>query len=550
LGALGEDQRKALQRGSVFGRRFWNGGLEYLGLSTEDTLLEGLQQRGYIEALPTSTFEGQPEWRFHHNLMRDVAYESILKRERIGLHKRAGGWIQIQARGVDRLDEFAGVVGYQSERAHEPDQAADWFVRAGDRAWTQSAIVEARQFFDRALELISSEDKERRWKALLGRDQVLSLQADTEQREADTATLLELATEFDDPNRLAEAYYRRGGYFESLGDNPSAVEAFSNSIEAAQLAGDQNLLALAMGMSISCNTRLGNFPEAASLTEGALTFLGTIGNESTRARILANAAIYYAGTGDLSKAATLYENQVEITRQIGNKAGEAIGLMSLGFLYMQMGMFEKACDELEKSLLLNEAIRARRQRAFTMLNLALAHWRRENYPRCQTLLQEVEMEFEAWGDVFGKGARLSYSGLCMESMGNISGAIGAYSKAREIFKDSGLLSFAQDALAGLARCYLAQGNEQEAFKASDELWDYLQKGGGKGLEFPINAYLTCATTFKELCEAEKSLAAVEAGYRELIDQATMISDEDWCTSYMDQVPEHRAIQELWARRIG
>jgi class 3 adenylate cyclase/tetratricopeptide (TPR) repeat protein len=548
LSSLQDVQRKALQTGSVFGRIFWTGGLEDLGICPEEEVLEGLQQRGFLELQPVSSFEGQQEWRFHHNLMRDVAYESILKRERPDLHKAAGRWLEKEARGADRLDEFLGILGQHAERAGELDRAADWYMRAGQRALSQSAFLEADQFFERAHELLPRTDLERIWPLFLDWVEVLSVLGDPEKRDEGTSRLLELASEFDDPSRLAEAAYRRGAYFESMGDSLSALEAFENSLDSAKRAEDENLAVLVIGMSVVCHTRLGQFDEAATLAEHALSNLEKLEDESDRARVLANTAVYYAEIGDLSEAANLYRKQVELTHHLGNKVGEAIGLMSLGYIDMQMGLYEKARFALEKSLHLNEAIGARRHRTYNLLNLALANWRGGNWQHGQALLQEAGPEFEALGDVFGMGVGPSYLGLCLELVADYSGASRAFGEAFGTLMESGLQSFAQDALAGLARCHLAQGNRKEARKTAEELWEYLKERGGKGLELPIKAYLTCATIFDNLEETEEATAAIEAGYRELIEQATRISDAAWCTSFLDNVPEHREIQQLWDRR--
>jgi class 3 adenylate cyclase/tetratricopeptide (TPR) repeat protein len=550
LSSLREDQYKVLQMGSVFGRTFWTGGLEKHSIRLDEEILEGLQQRGFLELQPVSYFEGQQEWRFHHNLMRDVAYESILKRERPDLHKAAAGWLETQARSSGRLDEFAGILGKHAERAKEQDKAADWYLRAGERSWTQSATIEARQFLDRAIDLIQPDDRERRWQVLLDRDKVLSLQADTSQRDADTTLLLELASDFQDPTRIADAYYRRGGFLENTGDNQSALEASLKSVDAAKRAKDEQLTALAIGMSIACHTRLGQFHEAAPLLKEALYAMEKLEDETDRARILTNVAIYYTEIGDLSKAANLYEEQLEITHRQGNKAGEALGLVNLGYIDMQLGMFEKAKLALEKSRRLNEALGARRHYAYSLLNLALAHWRLGDCQSSQDMLEEARTEFEAFGDLFGQGTRLSYLGLCLELAEDNRGALEAFSDAKDCFEKVGLQPVVHDCEAGLARCSLANGHLGEAHQTVDRLWDYLHENGGAGLEFPIKAYLTCGIVYDALGEAEKSKAAVEAGYRELLGLADKISDAEWCGSFLENVPEHREIQQLWDRMAG
>lgn len=80
-----------------------------------------------------------------------------------------------------------------------------------------------------------------------------------------------------------------------------------------------------------------------------------------------------------------------------------------------------------------------------------------------------------------------------------------------------------------------------------ELWEYLAEHGPKGLEQPIWAYLTCADIFDALGQRDAAHAAIEAGYRELQSRAENISNADWRKSFLENVPEHRAIVEMWQR---
>ncbi len=99
LSSLSHTERAALQRGAIFGRRFWTGGVEALGVAGGAEMLGHLQPRGFVEAQPESAFQGDTEWSFHHNLLQEVTYESVLKRERSHCTRwRPAGWNSRRAR--------------------------------------------------------------------------------------------------------------------------------------------------------------------------------------------------------------------------------------------------------------------------------------------------------------------------------------------------------------------------------------------------------------------------------------------------------------------
>jgi hypothetical protein len=152
------------------------------------------------------------------------------------------------------------------------------------------------------------------------------------------------------------------------------------------------------------------------------------------------------------------------------------------------------------------------------------------------------------GDSFGKGACRSYLALSREHTGDTNGAMYYFTEAREIFVEIGMRGFEYDTIAGLARCSLSSGSKEEAQKYATELWGYLSHNNAKGMEFPIWAYQTCAKVFEATGDDKKSQAAIEAGYHTLMAKANSFSNADLRKSYLDIVPEHRAIIEMWSRR--
>jgi hypothetical protein len=51
--------------------------------------------------------------------------------------------------------------------------------------------------------------------------------------------------------------------------------------------------------------------------------------------------------------------------------------------------------------------------------------------------------------------------------------------------------------------------------------------------------------FSALNELDKARKAIEAGYQELIQRSEKISRLEWGRSYLFNIPEHRALIELW-----
>ena len=92
-------------------------------------------------------FTGQPEYVFHHPLIRAVAYEAQLKSDRAELHRRLAA--AIEAREPESADQNAALIAEHLEAAGDLHAAYGWHMRAA--AWaTNRDIATARLSWERA----------------------------------------------------------------------------------------------------------------------------------------------------------------------------------------------------------------------------------------------------------------------------------------------------------------------------------------------------------------------------------------------------------------
>jgi class 3 adenylate cyclase len=133
--------KRTLSAAAVIGSRFSRGLLETLGI---DPAFEHLLSGEFIDQI---TFTGQPEYVFHHPLVRMVAYESQLKSDRAELHRRLAA--AIEARSPAAADENAALIAEHLEAAGDLHAAYGWHMRAATWA-TNRDIGAARLSWERA----------------------------------------------------------------------------------------------------------------------------------------------------------------------------------------------------------------------------------------------------------------------------------------------------------------------------------------------------------------------------------------------------------------
>jgi predicted ATPase len=118
LDLLAPEAKRVAQAAATVGDVFWDealGGL--LGGDVSVTVgseLRALRRRGLVDEEPASSFTGSRQFRFHHALIREVAYESLAKVERAHLHRLAGRWLEERA---DTRPELRGAIAHHFDSA-------------------------------------------------------------------------------------------------------------------------------------------------------------------------------------------------------------------------------------------------------------------------------------------------------------------------------------------------------------------------------------------------------------------------------------------------
>ena len=176
LDLLSERERSVLQAASVAGRQFRTATLKAVCTAAEpaeiDLALDGLLARDLITSVAGSNYA------FRHLLIRDVAYGTLSRAERIRLHTAVADWLEDFAAG--RLDEFVELIAYHLREAVvlarqvtvvldtsiDTARAVRFLERAGEVASRSGAYVEAGDYLYHAIELAPEADHLRLYEML------------------------------------------------------------------------------------------------------------------------------------------------------------------------------------------------------------------------------------------------------------------------------------------------------------------------------------------------------------------------------------------------
>lgn len=143
--------RRVLRAASIFGERFWRGGVlaltggQYKG-SELDAWLDDLSRREIVQRRDVSRFAHDHEYVFRHAIVRDAAYQMLTPEDLILGHRLAGTWLE------EAGEEEPMRLGEHFERGGAKERAATFYGRAALQSLEGNDFVVAKVRATRAIE--------------------------------------------------------------------------------------------------------------------------------------------------------------------------------------------------------------------------------------------------------------------------------------------------------------------------------------------------------------------------------------------------------------
>lgn len=586
LDGLPPSEREVLQRASVIGRQFWDTAVDYLAEEGHTTLaaesLPALRVRELVFRHEHSAFEGAQEYLFKHALLRDVAYESVLRRLRRAYHRQAAEWL-IRTSGA-RVDEYASLIAEHFVLAEDSRREAEWQGRAAKQAAAQYAHPEALRRLNRALELSPADDIRARFDLLLERVQIYGRRGQRELQHQDSIELEALAERLNDPARRTDAALQRGEYHRCVSDFPAALEAGQWAVQWAEATNDLSRQADARLLCAMSLYRMDNRVNAKSQLEEGLALARIAGNRriegevllwlsglasieddlpAQRARIeealhlfrgigdiymegqtLRNLGLLLEDEKDYLAAQIAYEQALQLLHKAGDQANAGWTLRDLGGLALELGDYATAQVRLGQALDTARKLGDRHGECLNLHILGLLALNQCDYPTAQTVFQQ---SLEIAHNRTTRANSLNGLGCALVSQGQFADARVALQQALEIYQRQNWLDLVAAVQAELAGVSLAQGDLAEARQHTEMVLRHLETGNVTRTTNPMRTYLLCLHVLHATSDP-RAFSVLERAYNELNSIAARL-DESKRRSYLENVPAHREIMTLWHTKV-
>ena len=311
---------------------------------------------------PAPTEQEDPAYRFHHILIRDTAYQGLLKRARATLHERFVGWADRVNRESGRETEYEEILGYHLEQAylylfelgplddHGRElgrSAAERLSSAGRRAFSRGDMAAAANLLERAAALLPADDPLR-----------LELLPDLGEALTDLGEFARAETLLDeavaaaaDPGvrakaRLTILFVRF--FADPEGWDDDVLEEAKASIAVFEELSDDAGLAKAWRLIASVHGRACRFGEETEAGRRAMEYARVAGDRRQEMRSAAAFAIS-ALCGRTPAPEAIEACELLVERAVGDRRAEGLIRSVLGPLYAMRGDFARARESYRRA---------------------------------------------------------------------------------------------------------------------------------------------------------------------------------------------------------
>ncbi len=548
LEGLDPEARRVLRAASIFGQRFWRGGVGALvSAAAADAWLPALAGDEMISLAREARFPGEVEYVFRHALVRDAAYGMLTADDRAVGHRLAAAWLEAAGEGD------AMVLAECFERGGERGQAAVWYHRAAAQALEGNDLDLAVARAERGIACAtpgSSGSPGVVDEGRLGRTYLIQAQAnrwrglhrDALERglRAMRALPAGSAPWWDAAAEVAAAA--------NTVPEPAELEACSATLLSTGLSargvGDEVAVsaAVALARAAIANFYGGRYATGEALLGRSETVArGLTRDPAAAAHVDCARGVAALLKGDVSGYLSLMRSAGEAFEQAGDARSACVQTIRVGDAYLQLGVYGAAERAFRATLREAEQLVLPGQRAAAKCNLGLALALQGKI--AEGIVAEEEGLALAEGDQrFELTARIYLARIVLAADPERSAR-----EIRPISDDPGTpAAYRCYALALRAAASLALGQPEPAVLASRQAMELLASMGEieEGSAFIHLAHVEALLASGDPGAARLASAAARA---RLLAQADKIADAALRRSFLERVPENARTLDLAER---
>jgi tetratricopeptide (TPR) repeat protein/ABC-type transport system involved in cytochrome c biogenesis ATPase subunit len=352
--------REVAQIGAAIGREFSYSLVRALVGRDENALKHKLTQLEQTELVFRRGEPPEAVYSFKHALVRDVAYESLLKSRRYHLHGQIAR--ALEEKFPDIAASQPEIVAHHFTQAGLVDAAIEYWLKAGAKAYSLYANEDAVRFFERASTLLQKlpetpDNLERAADIRFQLRNALLPLGETDRILRSLDELDPILARLGDKLRSAQyAAYRCNHHF-LIGEQRRAIEFAETAIRLAREHGDRGVLGESLYRLGQSYNALGEYRQAIMLLEQSLEFNADVPrrdgfNQFTVPSVIKRTWLVMAlvECGHFDAAMSHAKRALEIAEGAEHPLSEVLGWLSIGHVLLRKGEIKGAVSALERGL--------------------------------------------------------------------------------------------------------------------------------------------------------------------------------------------------------
>jgi tetratricopeptide (TPR) repeat protein len=508
IAALTIDERELLERAAAMGSVFWLGGLVAIqrqsrsaptvweGGEAEDVvrvrqLLDELVERDYVLRLPDSTFPGDEEFVFKHNLEREALVRLTPPASARSHHRVLSEWLSFRE-STDGREEYFEMLARHREKGGASVPAAAAYVQAGEVAQSRYANTKAAELYAKGLSLLSG--------------------SDAGGAPPTNATVSE--------DLRLKALHHSGEVLHLLGRNDESLKAFTEMLARAWRLDLRSKGGAAHARIGRLYRETARFQEASRHLTAALALFGQSQDERGIASTLDDIGKVHWLNGDYALALEYTLRSLSMRRKLGDRRNIALSLNNLGLVQQDSGDYKGALDSFGQALRIRREIGDLVGVSATLNNLGTVAQDTGDDRRALALFEEAFEIARDTGDRHRIALFLTNRGETYNRLGDPERAVDLLKQAEEIADELGDKLGLAEAVRGLGKAYLARREYTKARECTKRALELFSETGSKvqlGVALRSLGEVTAAASAGgvELREAEEHLKKSMAIFEEV-----------------------------------
>jgi adenylate cyclase len=469
------DQR-VLRMASIVGQTFTLKDLVYLLDKRREDIIDNLESLEHFEGEITTTGDGDdPAYRFNTPTVREVIYNSILKKTRASLHKRYGNWVLQQNR--ENPQPFFEILAHHFVNGGDIENGITFSKLSGEKARNYFANEAGISFFSDALRLLKktelTEEKEKAKLEIMRRlGYFLMMVGDTKNALLNMKRSLRLANKLSQEKDRIMSLMNIGMLYDRMGIPEKPIRYYKRAGGAAKKRNFIPLVAMTENNLGVYYKKIGKFQEALESFNSALELNKKINNPLEIATATENIGDIHFILGSHDKSIENYNIAMKMYQELNAKDRIPHLANSLVSLYISMGNLEEAKKFADRAMPLARELGLKKDEAQILSNLGIIHSRMNQPMKAIELYNQALSLAEIIHDPVGQMGLFINIGDVFHTVGDFENAVEYLKRATEIATQirhpMGMLEALK--CLGLSYCYLEENHAAlESFKKAKEI---------------------------------------------------------------------------------